>query len=78
MEATTILPRGGGEGAITHEHVKNNESVRNMLGQRGIQPEKLAAEEDLQKLERRVKSEDKKLAKHTKTLPPREDKKDKP
>ncbi|WP_288060296.1 DNA damage-inducible protein D [Thiomonas sp.] len=67
-----------GEGAITHEHVKNNESVRNMLGQRGIQPEKLAAEEDLQKLERRVKSEDKKLAKHTKTLPPREDKKDKP
>jgi len=64
-----------GEGAITHEHVKNNESVRNMLGQRGIQPEKLAAEEDLQKLERRMKSEDKKLAKHTKTLPPREDKK---
>jgi DNA-damage-inducible protein D len=33
-----------GEGAITHEHVKNNESVRNMLGQRGIQPEKLVAE----------------------------------
>jgi len=67
-----------GEGAITHEHVKNNESVRDMLGQRGIQPEKLAAEEDLQKLERRVKSETKKLAKHTKTLPPQEDKKDKP
>ena len=67
-----------GEGAITHEHVKNNESVRDMLGQRGIQPEKLAAEEDLQKLERRVKTEAKKLAKHTKTLPPREDKKDKP
>ncbi len=58
-----------GERAITHEHVKNNESVRNMLNQRGIQPEKLAAEEDLQKLERRVKSEDKKLAKNTKTLP---------
>ena len=64
-----------GEGAITNEHVKNNESVRDMLGQRGIQPEKLAAEEDLQKLERRVKSENKKLAKHTKTLPPMEDKK---
>jgi DNA-damage-inducible protein D len=67
-----------GEGAITHEHVKNNESVRDMLGQRGIQPEKLAAEEDLQKLERRVKLEEKKLAKQTKALPPREDKKDKP
>ena len=49
-----------------------------MLGQRGIQPEKLAAEEDLQKLERRVKSEEKKLAKHTKTLPPEKTKKDNP
>lgn len=48
-----------GESAITHEHVKNNESVRNMLDQRGIQPEKLAAEEDLQKLKRRMKSEEK-------------------
>jgi DNA-damage-inducible protein D len=67
-----------GEGAITHEHVKNNESVRDMLGQRGIQPEKLAAEEDLQRLERRVKSEEKKLATQTKALPPRADKKDKP
>ena len=62
-----------GEHAITHEHIKNNESVRDMLGQRGIQPEKLAAEEDLQKLERRVKSEEKKLAKRTKTLPPHDD-----
>jgi DNA-damage-inducible protein D len=67
-----------GEGAITHEHVKNNESVRDMLGQRGIQPEKLAAEEDLQKLERRVKLGEKKLATQTKALPPRADKKDKP
>lgn len=59
-----------GESAITSEHVKNNESVRDMLGQRGIQPEKLNAEEDLKKLERRVKTEDKKLAQSTKTLPP--------
>ncbi len=63
-----------GEHAITHEHVKNNESVRDMLGQRGIKPEKLAAEEDLQKLERRVKSEEKKLAKNAKSLPPQGDK----
>lgn len=63
-----------GEHAITHEHVKNNESVRDMLGQRGIKPESLAAEEDLQKLERRVKSDEKKLAKRTKTLPPPNDK----
>jgi DNA-damage-inducible protein D len=59
-----------GEHVITHEHVQNNESVRDMLGQRGIKPEHLAAEEDLKKLERRVKSEEKKLAKSTKTLPP--------
>ena len=59
-----------GERAIADEHVQNNVSVRDMLGQRGIQPEQLAAEEDLKKLERRVKSEEKKLAKTTKTLPP--------
>ena len=59
-----------GENAITREHVQNNESVRDMLGQRGIKPERLAPEEDLKKLERRVKSEEKKLAKTTRTLPP--------
>lgn len=59
-----------GERAITSEHVQNNTSVRNMLGQRGIQPEQLPAEEDLSKLERRVKSEEKKLAHSTRTLPP--------
>lgn len=58
------------EQAITNEHVQNNVSVRAMLGQRGIMPEKLAAEEDLQKLERRVKKDEKQLAKTTKTLPP--------
>jgi DNA-damage-inducible protein D len=61
-----------GEPAITIEHVKNNESVRDMLGQRGIQPEKLNAEEDLKKLERRVNAEDKKLAQRTKMLPPQQ------
>lgn len=59
-----------GERAITNEHVQNNLSVRDMLGQRGIRPEALAAEEDLKKLERRVKAEEKKLAKNSKALPP--------
>ncbi|MDH5258833.1 MAG: DNA damage-inducible protein D [Gammaproteobacteria bacterium] len=62
-----------GELAITDEHVQNNVSVRDMLGQRGIQPEQLAAEEDLKKLERRVKSEEKKLAGNTKKLPPNDE-----
>jgi DNA-damage-inducible protein D len=41
--------------------VKNNEAVRKMLKERGIEPEKLPPEEDVQKLKRRVESEDKKL-----------------
>jgi DNA-damage-inducible protein D len=52
-----------GEQAITREHVQNNQSVRDMLDQRGIKPEKLPAEEDIKKLERRVRSDEKKLEK---------------
>lgn len=58
-----------GEHAITNEHVQNNVSVRNMLGQRGIKPERLPPEEDIKKLERRVKTEEKKLEKHSGRLP---------
>jgi len=50
-----------GEPAITREHIQNNTSVRKMLGERGIQPEELPPEEDIKKLERRVKSEERKL-----------------
>jgi len=64
-----------GEQAITSEHVQNNVSVRDMLGHRGIQPENLPAEEDLKKLERRVKADEKSLAKSTKKLPPSESEK---
>lgn len=38
-----------GESAIAEEHVQNNESVREMLGQRGIKPENLPPEEDIKK-----------------------------
>lgn len=51
-----------GENSITGEHVQNNESVRGMLGKRGIQPENLPPSEDIKKLERRVKSQEKKIA----------------
>ena len=50
-----------GEDLITTEHVQNNRSVRSMLNERGIKPEKLPPEEDLKKLERRVKSSEKKM-----------------
>jgi len=49
------------EGAITDEHVKNNEDVRKILTDRNIRPEELPAAEDARKVERRLKSEEKKL-----------------
>ena len=58
-----------GEVEITDEHIQNNKSVRDMLGKRGIQPEKLPPSEDIKKLERRVKSEQKKIAKQAGKLP---------
>lgn len=56
------------EGSISAEHITNNKSVRKILLERGIKPENLPAEEDIKKLERRVKSEEKKLGKNTKSL----------
>lgn len=58
-----------GETVITQEHVQNNKSVRQMLGQRGIQPENLPAAEDIKKVERRVASNEKKIEKTTQKLP---------
>jgi DNA-damage-inducible protein D len=52
-----------GEARITDEHVKNNLDVRGLLGKSGIKPEQLPAEEDIKKLERRVKSADKGIEK---------------
>lgn len=58
-----------GEMSITVEHVQNNTTVREMLGQRGIKPENLPASEDIKKLERRVKLQEKKLATQSAKLP---------
>ncbi len=41
--------------------MQNNSSVREMLGQRGIKPENLPPAEDLKKLERKAKKDEKKL-----------------
>ena len=51
------------EGEISAEHIKNNRGVRKLLLDRGIKPEELPAEEDIKKLERRVKSEEKQIGK---------------
>ncbi|MDD3397924.1 MAG: DNA damage-inducible protein D [Clostridia bacterium] len=45
------------EGQISNEHINNNKSVRNTLLSRGIVPENLPPEEDVKKLERKLKSE---------------------
>ena len=52
------------ERQISAEHITNNRSVRKILLQRGIKPEELPPEEDIKKLERRVKSESKKIGKN--------------
>ena len=57
-----------GENPITDEHIQNNVSVRNMLIQRGIQPENLPASEDMKKLERRIIKSDKTLAEKSKLI----------
>src|SRR3989338_2698144 len=55
-----------GENTITDEHVKSNQRVRGILVDSGIIPEKLPPEEDIQKLQRKVKSEEKTIADNSK------------
>ena len=56
------------EGAISSEHVTNNEAVRKTLLERGIRPESLPAAEDVKKVERRLASEEKKSLKNPDVL----------
>lgn len=51
-----------GERHITREHVRNNADVRGILTKRGIKPEELPPEEDIKRLERRVKKDEKEIA----------------
>lgn len=62
-----------GEPAITGEHVQNNREVRDLLLKRGIKPEELPAEEDIRKLERRVKAEERKQLENEKGLGKKEE-----
>jgi len=57
-----------GEPAITGEHIKNNKDVRDLLGKSGIKPEALPPEEDIKKLQRRLKSEGRKIVKDVKKI----------
>jgi len=52
------------EDKISKEHITNNESVRNTLISRGITPENLPPEEDINKVDRKLKSDEKKNLKN--------------
>ena len=52
-----------GQTAIEREHIDNNLAVRQMMLNRGIVPENLTAGEDIKKVERRLKSEEKRISK---------------
>jgi len=58
-----------GEPSITQEHVENNQAVRQMLKERGVQPERLPPSEDVKKVKRRLESEEKKIVDKTKKKP---------
>ena len=49
------------EPAITSEHVRNNADVRKILTDRNIRPEALPPAEDVRRVQRRLKAEEKKL-----------------
>ena len=57
------------EPKITREHVKNNKDVRKLLAKSGIRPEDLPPEEDIQKLQKTVKSDEEKIANSSKKKP---------
>jgi DNA-damage-inducible protein D len=52
-----------GEEVITGEHVLNSQEVRELLVRRGIVPETLGQEQDLKRLERRAKADERRIAK---------------
>ena len=56
------------EHQISNEHITNNQSVRGTLIKRGIRPENLSAEEDVRKVERKLKKTEKKELKNPTSL----------
>ena len=55
-----------GQQQISKEHVDNNKAVRDILLQRGVQPEALPPDEDVKKLSRKLESDQKKIEKDVK------------
>lgn len=54
-----------GDEDISEEHAENNTGVRKLLLERGVKPEELPASEDVKKVKRRLKRDEKKVLKDT-------------
>jgi DNA-damage-inducible protein D len=52
-----------GEQKITSEHIRNNKDIRILLVKRGIKPEELPVDEDIKKIERKIKKDEKNISK---------------
>jgi DNA-damage-inducible protein D len=57
-----------GPAPISNEHVQNNLAVRKALSERDIKPENLPPAEDLQKVKRKLESEEKKVLRGNKQI----------
>ena len=57
-----------GVNSISTEHIENNKAIRNILLKRGIKPEDLPADEDVQKVKRRLAGEAKRVLKPEKAI----------
>jgi len=55
-----------GDKGISKEHVDNSKAVRKILLERGVKPESLPPDEDVQKVRRRLNAEEKRILKNTK------------
>jgi len=64
-----------GNTKISKEHVDNNLAVRKILQERSVKPETLPPAEDVKKVERRLKREEKKILKDVKNEKKKENKK---
>lgn len=58
-----------GERQIANEHEKNNRDVRQVLAKSNIYPEELLSEEDVKKLERRIKKQEEEAFQNSGELP---------
>lgn len=54
------------EASISSDHTKNNQNIRKLLLNEGIIPEQLPPAEDVQKVRRKLKSQEKKIIKEMK------------